>query len=313
MELKSLIEKIMLINDTLGYSDNTERLINKEYILKNDSQTLKELEKLLNDSIKYAQSQELKLGLEIILLLISHENENIRNSALAETFVLMDDGLIRELVVKELKSVSNNGDKDSSESAEYSLDLIAEEIHRFEVMDAVFDIFCKLKNRITFRVNQFGLLVVSSIYPFDKQNSANISKTSIKNNVSHNSTLFNRLICGLRVLNRKVDKMVPYLEEMENYDEVEYKELSCLNTQNSKSHERESLQKLADFYASTFTERGHLRRLISLLDDKDYEVQQIGFNALSDIVEVLLTDSAEKRLIKPLTSSDLEKISSFKN
>ena len=70
---------------------------------------------------------------------------------------------------------------------------------------------------------------------------------------------------------------------------------------------------MAGFYASTFTERGHLRRLIFLLDDEDPEVQQIGFNALTDIVEVLLTDSAEKRIIKPLTSSDLEKISSFKN
>ena len=95
MELKSLIEKIMLINDNLGYSDNTEKLINKEYLLKDDSQTLKELEKLLSDSIKYTQSQELKLGLEIILLMISHKNENVRNAVLTKMFVLMYDGLIR--------------------------------------------------------------------------------------------------------------------------------------------------------------------------------------------------------------------------
>ena len=313
MELKSLIEKIMLINGTLGYSDNTEKLINKEYLLKDNSQTLKELEKLLIDSIKYSQSQELKLGLEIILLLISHKNENIRNSTLAKMFVLMDDGLIRELVVKELKDVSTSGDKDSSESAEYSLDLIAEEIHRFEVMDAVFDMFYKLKNRITFKVNQFKFLAVSSVYSLDKLNSADLSKVSIKNNIFHRNTLFNRLICKLRALNRKMDKMVPYLEEIENYDEKEYEEMICLNIQNSKSSEKESLQKLADFYASTFTERGHLRRLISLLDDEDYDIQQIGVNALTEIVEILLKDSTEKKLIKPLTSSDLEKISPFKN
>ena len=313
MELKSLIKKIMLINDTLGYSDNTEKLINREYLLKDNSQTLKELEKLLIDSIKYSQSQELKLGLEIILLLISHKNENIRNSTLAKMFVLMDDGLIRELVVKELKDVSTSGDKDSSESAEYSLDLIAEEIHRFEVMDAVFDMFYKLKNRITFKVNQFKFLAVSSVYSLDKLNSADLSKVSIKNNIFYSNTLFNRLICKLRALNRKMDKMVPYLEEIENYDEKEYKEMICLNIQNSKSSEKESLQKLADFYASTFTERGHLRRLISLLDDEDYDIQQIGVNALTEIVEILLKDSTEKKLIKPLTSSDLEKISPFKN
>ncbi len=312
MELKSLIEKIMLINDNLGYSDNTERLINREYLLKDDFQTLKELEKLLSDSIKYAQSQELKLGLEIILLLISHKNENIRNSALAKMFVLMDDGLIKELVVKELKNASNNGDRDSIESAEDSLDLIADEIHRFEVMDAVFDMFCKIKNSIISKVNQFEFLSVFSIYSFDKYNS-NISQTSAKNNALYKNTLFNRLICKMRALNRKMDKMIPYLEEMEDYDEIEYGKLSYLDAQNSKSSEKKSLQKLAGFYASTFTERGHLRRLIFLLDDEDPEVQQIGFNALTGIVEVLLTDSAEKRIIKPLTSSDLEKISSFKN
>lgn len=305
MELKSLIEKIMLLNDTLGYSDNTERLINKEYILKDNSQTLEDLEKLLIDSIKYSQSPELKLGLEIILLLVSHKNENIRNSALAKTFVLMDDGLIRELVVKELKSVSGNGNKNSSESAEYSLDLIADEIHRFEVMDAVFDLFCKLKNRIVSKFNQSEFISVFSIQSFDKFNSADMS--GIKND------LFNRLICNLRALDHKMDKMIPYLEEMEAYDEIEYRKLNYLDTQNSKSSEKESLQKLADFYASTFTERGHLRRLIFLLGDEDQEVQEIGFNALIDIVEVLLTDSARKNLVKPVTSSDLEKISSFKN
>ena len=302
----------MLINDSLGYSDNTERLINKEYLLKDDSQTLKELEKLLSDSIKYAQSQELKLGLEIILLLVSHKNENIRNSALAKMFVLMDDGLIRELVVKELKNVSNSGDRDSSESAEYSLDLIVDEIHRFEVMDAVFDMFCKIKNRIIFKVNQSELLSTFSISSFDKYNS-DMSQTSAKNNVFYKNALFNGLICKMRALNRKMDKMIPYLEEMEDYDKIEYRKLSYLDTQNSKSRERESLQKLAGFYASTFTERGHLRRLIVLLDDEDQEVQQIGFNALTEIIKVLLTDSARKKLTKSLTASDLEKIYSFKN
>lgn len=301
----------MLLNDTLGYSDNTEKLINKEYILKDNSQTLEDLEKLLTDSIKYSQSHELKLGLEIILLLVSHENKNIRNSALAKTFVLMDDGLIRELVIKELKSASNNGDKDSSESAEYSLDLIADEIHRFEVMDAVFDMFSKIKSSVISKFNQSEFLSVFSMRSFDKHNSVDIS--GVKNNILYRNELFNRLICKSRALNRKIDKMIPYLEEIGDYDEIEYKELNCLNIQNSKSSEKESLQKLADFYTSTFTERGHLRRLVFLLDDEDYEVQQIGFNALMDIVEVLLIDSAEKRLIKPLTISDLDKISPFKN
>ena len=57
MELKSLIEKIMIINDALKYSDTTESLINKEYLLNDDSETHKKLEKLLIDSINYSQAR----------------------------------------------------------------------------------------------------------------------------------------------------------------------------------------------------------------------------------------------------------------
>ena len=289
----------MLVNDTLGYSDGTERLINRKYVLKDNFQARKKLEKLLADLVNYSQTPELKLGLEILLLLVSHKNENVRAPALAKMFVLMDDGLIQELVIKELKNVSNNGDGDSSESAEYSLDVIASEIHKFEVMDAVCDVCIELKNRFTNKARQLKCQGVFS---------SRINSRSIGNSVFHSNALYNRFICKLRALNRKLDRMVPYLEEIENYSEniIEYKELHCLDVHDSKSSEKKSLKKLAGFYASTFAEKGHLRRLISLLGDDDYDVQQIGANALIEIVEVLLKDSAAKRIIKPLTLSDLE-------
>lgn len=304
MELKSLIEKIMYVNDALGYSDNTKKLIDREYLLKDDSQAFKELEKLLINSIKYSQSQELKLGLELILILISHKNEDVKSSALAKIFILMDDGLIQELVVKELKEMSNNENKDTNEFAEQSLNLIATEIHKFDVVDATFDIFSELKNKITFKMSQFKFPIISLTY---KQNSAGVSKDSI----FYNNSLFKGLSCKLRAITHRIDGMVPSLEEVENYNKEfrEYKKTKYLDVQNSKSSEKESLQKLAEFYARTFTERGHLRRLTALLDDDDYDVQQIGVNALTEIVEILLGSSAEKRLIKPLDSNDLEKIS----
>ncbi len=305
MELKSLIKKIMFMNEALGYSDNEEKLVNREYLLKDNSESFKKLEKLLINSVKYSQSQELKLGLEIILLLISHENENVKNSALTKMFVLMDDGLIQELVVKELKNKSNMGSKDVHESAEHSLDLIATEIHKFEVIDATFDTFIELKNIIIFKVSRFKFPFISSV-SYDKSNSTNVSTSGVKNG------LFNKLSCKLRAFNRKIDRMIP-LEGIEDYNKnfIEYKKTGYLNVRNTKSDEKESLQKLADFYVSTFTERGHLRRLIALLDDDNEDIQQIGINALTEVIGSLLKDSTEKKFIKPLSSDDLEKISPF--
>ncbi len=311
MELKSLIEKIMIINDALKYSDTTRRLINKEYLLNDDPQTHKKLEKLLIDSINYSQSQELKLGLEIILVLISHKNENVKTSALAKMFVLMDDGLIQELVVRELKEMSSNDDKNINEPAEDSLDLIATEIHKFEMMNAFFDILAELKDRVAFKFSKFEFSVISMY--FNKWNSTDVHNR--KYNVFYDNGIFNGLICKLRALNRRIDRLFPYLEGIEDYnkDFMKHKKTAYLNTQNFELNEKESLQKLADFYVRTFTERGHLRRLIALLDDDNEDIQRIGINALTNVVEILLRDSAEKKVIKPLNSNDLEKISPFRS
>ncbi len=310
MELKSLIEKIMIINDALRYSDTTERLINKEYLLNDDSQNHKKLEKLLIDSINCSQSQELKLGLELILVLISHKNENVKTSALTKMFVLMDDGLIQELVVKELKEMSNNKGKNINEPAEDSLDLIATEIHKFEILDAFFDILSELKDKITFKVNKFEFPLIS-LY-FDKWNSIDVHR---KYHVLYGNNIFNGLICKLRTLNRRMDKLFPYLEGIDDYNEdfMKYKKVAYLNIQNFESSEKESLQKLANLYVRTFTEKGHLRRLIALLDDDNDDIQQIGINALTKVVEILFKDSTEKKVIKPLNMDDLEEILPIRN
>jgi len=141
----------------------------------------------------------------------------------------------------------------------------------------------------------------------DKQNLTDVSE----NNVFYNNDIFEGLLSKLRALNHQIDRLIPSLEGIEDYNKEfrEYKKANYLDVQKSRSSENESIQKLADFYVRTFTESGHLRRLVALLDDDDYKVQQIGVNALTEIVEILLGNSNEKRLIKPLNDSDLEKIS----
>lgn len=311
MELKSLIEKITFVNDSLGYSDDTEKLINKEYLLKDDLHALKELEKLITNSIKYTQSQELKLGLEIILILIFHKNENVKAAALGKLFILMDDGLIQALVLKELKNMSNSRDKDDQESVDHSLDLIASEIHKLEIVDATFDLLAESANVLKVKVSQFKDIIIPSFYFLNRKSSAVTSK--IKGKIT-NYYLFKGLLFRFHVFSSQIDRMVPCLEEIEDTHEnlIQPETTRYLAILNAKSSEKESLQKLTNFYASTFTEKGHLRRLIALLDDDDYDIQQMGVNALTDVVEFLLTDSNNKKFTKPL-NIDLGKILSIRD
>lgn len=295
MGLKSLIEKIMLVNETVDYLDSAEGVIKEKHSQKRDFKALKKLEKIFNNSIQQTQNQELKTGLEIILILISHENENIKASALGKLFLLIDDRYIQKLIVKELKNISNNGNENISESAHYSLDLIAREIHGLEIFEITFSVLAKFMNTIKLKASKFEF---SSV--FNKPDSTIISKIKVKNTFQGNN-LFNSISSRWHTFNHQIDKIIPYSEEMENFSDKNFikQEIIHLPLQNLESSEEDSLQKLTDFYVSTFMEKGHLRRLIALLDDHDHKVQQMGFNALIGIVEGILANSNEK-FIKPL-------------
>jgi hypothetical protein len=52
------------------------------------------------------------------------------------------------------------------------------------------------------------------------------------------------------------------------------------------------LNSLANIYAMTFLEKGHLRRLAALLDDEDSHVQMMGINGLIYAIKSL-TNSAK--------------------
>jgi hypothetical protein len=68
-------------------------------------------------------------------------------------------------------------------------------------------------------------------------------------------------------------------------------------------NKKEAMQRLASFYVNTFREKGHIRRLTALLDDEEYEIQQIGIDALTEVLEILLTHYNEKHVIDALNNS----------
>lgn len=105
MKLKSFIEKTILVNETVNTPNGIENNLNKNYSHGDEFYSYNELENTFSNLIQYTEDRDLKFGLEIILKLISHKNENIRNSALSKIYFLIDDEYIQQIILKELKSM----------------------------------------------------------------------------------------------------------------------------------------------------------------------------------------------------------------
>ena len=285
MGLKSFIEKIIVVNKNYGHVNNVKRLLYREYLPENDFKNLEELKKIFNNLEEHAQNEELKLGLKIILTLISHKNTNITIFALEKIYFLVDDEYIEGIIVKELKNMSYNKNKDIHIAAQRSLDSIASEVNKLRTFEIIFGILSKLKCKINFKVDKslFSLIHRSKFF---SKNTSEIRK------IVCSSNLINRILRMVRVFSRLIDRIFPYVEEIESnhYEKlIEHEMIPYYHVLKLEFKREESLQGLANFYVRTFREKGHLRRLIALLDDDDGNVQQIGVNALIDVVKVLLT------------------------
>ncbi|MEN4006292.1 MAG: hypothetical protein PQ964_02865 [Methanobacteriaceae archaeon] len=278
-------------NKVIKRFNNIENDIYNDYPHKHN---FKELKEIFSDLIPYTQNQKLKKCLEIILILISHKNKGIRAFALEKLFFLTNDELIQKLIIKELKNMLYDGEEDTREIADHSLDSISAEIYKIETIETFLDILYKISDTVEFNVIKFK----------DKQSSI-VSQTGTESNLFNNFLhwfhTFNiridgmisylvRLSCFLqRRLLSGIDGMISYLVEIKDED-------SYFHLQNLESNKNDSLQRLASFYARTSMENGHIRRLIALLDDDDAKVQQIGANALIEAVENILINSDDKKL-----------------
>ncbi len=313
MGLKSLIGKIVPINGAVNYSDVKKNVIYEKYPSKNDFQSSKKLEEIFNNSVQYTKDQQLKLGLEIILTLISHKNENIKAYALGRIYFLIDDENIQEIIINELKNMSDNRNYDFNESIQRSLDLFTWEVHKFVIIDIIFDLLAELTGKIKYKLSRskFSLNLPYSDIFF----STDMLEIRNKNEIFYLDNSLNVVLRIFRIINRRICRMIPYFEEIQyiDYENLIIQKMTQYNhTSKLEFSEEGSLQRLASFYAKTFMERGHMRRLIALLDDDDDKVQKIGVNALTELINFLLNTSNEKKLIKSHSDSHMDKFSHYR-
>ncbi|MGB9936530.1 MAG: hypothetical protein ACPK7O_02320 [Methanobacterium sp.] len=277
MKLKSFIEKTILVNETVNTSNSAKNSINKNYLHGNDFYSSNELEEIFSKWIQYTEDTDLKIGLKIILKLISHKNENIRISALSKLYFLIENEYIQQIILKELKNMPKN---ENRKSAEYALESIALEVHKFELFDITSDLLVNVENKINLKLRfKFLLNISNDLYNVILANIQSLSNLKEIKNL-------------LKIFNPQISIMIPYLKDIDYMDnENLIKDEIIIDKSKMKINKGESIESLAKLYSLTFTEKGHLRRLITLLDDKEYEIQQIGVNSLINIVEAILRNS----------------------
>ena len=98
-------------------------------------ETLDEFKYYIRKLFDTTDNYDLKMGLEIITTLISHEKKEVVASSLGRLYLVIQDECIRKLIVKELKEMSCCKDASLRASAEESLDIIIGDLNKYEIFD----------------------------------------------------------------------------------------------------------------------------------------------------------------------------------
>ncbi|MDD3985518.1 MAG: hypothetical protein PHY59_06485 [Methanobacterium sp.] len=119
-----------------GENENLEDMIlsNKSelihYISISSPETLDEFKYYIAELLNNTDNNDLKLGLKIILALISHEKQEVVASSLGRLYLIIQDECIRRLILKELNEMSYCKDISLKASVEDSLDIIIDNIYK---------------------------------------------------------------------------------------------------------------------------------------------------------------------------------------
>jgi hypothetical protein len=250
----------------------------------NNPQNLQDLKIILKNLKTTSQNPKFNLGIKIIHILISHHNEEVIALALGNLFFLFDNRAIKNLIIKELRIRANDPNPDVRKSAQYSLELIAEEIHKFEAFEIIYGLFSNVLLDLSYSYHMKWKLIVNSI---------------IKNNpvTKYLTSLMDYFTLEILVI---LDNPLNFLSFFINEEKIEglSGEENLENWLQYYSHiisveqTEDPLNSLANIYAMTFLEKGHLRRLAALLDDEDSHVQMMGINGLIYAIKSL-TNSAK--------------------
>ena len=272
----------------------------KSNLITDQSNTHHVLEEKLKKTIACTEKQRTKLALEIILILISHPKRDIPAFSLGHVYLLTNQNPVKKIIIKDLKEMQDDPEIHVRQAAVKSLDLISGFVHDLLLADILSEIFSSflidLEKLAKIRIHKLQ----SSFHPMSE-----IDHYLHPTNRSHNKFLttlirkcrqFNVLM-DKTIFSKELEDLIPELKDLENFYmenlfEVEIIPYSALN--NSKWIPLDSIEKIADVYANTFTEEGHLKHLQTYLNDDDYHIRQIGAKALINVAEFLLKDSNEE-------------------
>ena len=280
---ESQIKKELLKNEAVNYPNSEMSRMYNENSPKKDLNSIYNLEEILKSKIQFAQNDELKLGLKIVLTLISQKSKLSKAYALGKIYFLMDDEYIKEIIIKELKNLSHYTNRKTSECALNSLDAIALNLYKLTFFEIFINTIESLYDIIKFYASKLSLIsLLSTKIGLKKE-----SKTTIENYFYLEQ--YNDIIGKLLSFNH-LNSLTIYFDKIEdlNNENTENELLNQYQNQILEFNKNNALNGLASLYIHTFKEKGHLRRLIALLDDDDHNVQKIGIDALIEISKILL-------------------------
>ncbi len=282
---------------------STKWQIHPEKLLKNGPKTHRDLEEKLKITINHTHEHRLKLGLEIILLLISHSQKDVRALSLGRIYPLIAEKSLNELIIKDLKDMRDDPQLDVSAVAQESLEDISGIVHNLMIVDLILEVFIEF----SVDLEKYGrkkanpIQSLFSAHPLEVENFE--GENSFFNSKNRYIFPFIRWYRQINVLLDKIlfsnqlEELFPELEDMEEFSMGNIWEegiIPYLDISNFQWKPADSLERLANIYAHTFMEEGHLHRLKAYLDDDDHHVRQIGVNALIEVVTFLLNCPTEK-------------------
>jgi hypothetical protein len=269
----------------------------QENLLKNRPKNHRDLEKKLKITIDHTHENSAKLGLEIILLLISHPLKDVRAFSLGRVYPLITEKSLNELIIKDLKDMRNDPQLNVNTAAQESLEDISSIVHNLIVVDIILEVLVEF----SVDLEKYGR---RKVIPFHSPFSSHPLEGQYLEGGNSFFNSKNRYIFPFirwyRQMNVYLDKILfsnqleelfPELEDMEEFSMANLWEEGIIpysDISNFQWKPADSLERLANIYAHTFMEEGHLHRLKTYLDDDDYRVRQIGVNALIEVVKFLL-------------------------
>ena len=292
-----------------------------------DFKELTDLEMVLESLIKTTENQKSKIGLEIILVLISHKKKDVKACALGKLYILTHDKYLKKIAIKELKTLVCDENPQVGKCAQNSLELCASEANKLEITEIIIELLNGLNKDIQTQKNSIkthikhrkspnttthNKLFLKSFNKLFIKIPINKPEIKLKERIKHTYNMLNYLTYKYSLLS-KISGLFLELNDInvlveENF--IEPKIIPYLTIAKFEVTQKDPINELATIYANTILEKGHIRRLEAFLDDEDYNVRRTGVTALTNAANMLINSKKENinRKFKDISSSNIYNI-----